>query len=248
MAKQKGIVSFIGTINGMNFYLRKGVPVVRATGGGFNGERIKTQPEMVRVRENSSEFGRVSKAKKLFRLGLHPFLKDVADVTLHGRLMRLFQAIKVLDTVSARGERRFEKGLVTPEGHALLLDFALTHKKASVLLPGKGHFEPTTLCYTVTGLILKNAKLPKGATGLQISLGVLTVDFENEVPAFYKSEPLRLDAAFTATTFSLTPVVIPTGTEIKIAVLQVQYYQEVNGAVYLFKELGLQGLEVLEVF
>lgn len=42
MAKVKNIVGLQGTIGGVNFYLRKGVPLARAAGGGFNGDAIKT--------------------------------------------------------------------------------------------------------------------------------------------------------------------------------------------------------------
>ncbi len=248
MAKQKGILQLVGTLQGLNFYLRKGVPVVRVAGGGFNGKAIKTKPEMARVRENSSEFGRVSKAKKLFRIGLHPFLKDVADVTLHGRLMRLFQAIKCFDTVSPRGQRQFANGLVTPEGRNLLLQFAITPKKASQFLPSVGHFDAATATYTVRDLQMKNCSMPQGASGIQVCLGLLTLTFENEVAAFYTSEPVLLDASFKASTFSLTPTPLPTGTEVCHAVLQTRYYQKVNGVVYPFNELALQGLEIVGVW
>jgi hypothetical protein len=150
MAKQKGVISLIGTLQNLNFYIRKGVPTVRSAGGGFNGNAIKTKPNMVRVRENASEFGMVSKAKKAFRLGLQPFLKDISDVTLHGWLMRLFQEIKCLDAVSVRGQRRFSLGLATAEGKQLLKSFLITPKKASAFLPGIGFFDRIAMEYRVS--------------------------------------------------------------------------------------------------
>lgn len=247
MAKQKGIVQLTGTLNGLNFYFRKGVPVVRTAGGGFNGKAIKTKPEMVRVRDNASEFGRVSSAKKVFRLGLHPFLKDLADVSLHGRLMRLFQEVKRCDTVSERGQRRFEKGLATDEGKALLLSFVFTSQKASAFLPGTGVFDAALERYTLSAVQLKRLRLPKGASGMQLCLGVLVADFEQGTTAFFKSTAVQLHAQ-NAADFVVTPEPLPVGTGVRIAVLQVRYYQEVNGTIYLFQELSQQGLEVVGVY
>ena len=74
MARQKGIIQLEGTLGDINFYFRKGKPVARKAGGGFNAKNIKTSATMVRVRENNTEFGNSSKVKKVFKLSLHPFL------------------------------------------------------------------------------------------------------------------------------------------------------------------------------
>ena len=70
MASQKGIFPLEGTLGGVNFYYRKGKAVARKSGGGFNGMAIKTKDSMVRVRENGSEFGSVSKVKKMIRMSV----------------------------------------------------------------------------------------------------------------------------------------------------------------------------------
>ena len=63
MAKQKGILPFVGTLGGLNFYYLHGKPIVRQAGGGFNAKDIKNKPSMRRVRENSSEFGHCSEVR-----------------------------------------------------------------------------------------------------------------------------------------------------------------------------------------
>ena len=68
MAKQGGMFPLDGTLGGINFYKRKGKWVARRSGGGFNGKAIKTKDSMARVRENGSEFGITSRAKKLLRM------------------------------------------------------------------------------------------------------------------------------------------------------------------------------------
>jgi hypothetical protein len=36
MAEQKGLIKLTGTVGEFNFYFRKGKPVARKAGGGFN--------------------------------------------------------------------------------------------------------------------------------------------------------------------------------------------------------------------
>ena len=248
MAKQKGIITLVGTIGELNFYERKGKPVAREAGGGFTSEAVKNGTNMVRVRENAGEFGAVSKAKKLVRLGLHPFLKDVKDVTLHGRMMTLFQTIKALDTESIRGQRRFEKGLATPYGRHLLLAFDLTPKSAGTLLPNDGVFDATAQSYTFTPSLPKNLKMPKGATGIQVSLGLLHINFTENTFKFHSSAQAYLDPTTPSTPITLTPEPLPTDTGVRFAVLQVRYYQEVNGSRFLLNDLNAHGIDIVGVY
>jgi hypothetical protein len=67
MAKQKSIIPLSGTLDGINFYIRKGTAVARKAGGGFNGKAIKNSPKMARVKENNTEFGHYSFVEKVFK-------------------------------------------------------------------------------------------------------------------------------------------------------------------------------------
>ncbi len=248
MAKQKSIVTLEGTLGTINFYTRKGKPVARRAGGGFTSKAVKTSPTMVRVRENSSEFGLVSKAKKTVRLGLHPFLKDYTDVNLHSRMMQLFQTIKALDPVSERGQRRFEHGLGTEAGKHLFLNFAFTTTKASAVLPGIGVFNPSSSSYAISNLAASKLVLPKGATGMQLCLGILAPSFADDTFSFHSSPIVTLDPTSSNSTISLTPTSLPSGDGLRIAVLQVRYYQTVNGVSVLLHELDAQALEIVGVY
>lgn len=62
MAYQKGLIELEGTLGGLNFYIKKGKPMVRKSGGGFTAKAIKTKPSMVRVRESNNEFGQIGRA------------------------------------------------------------------------------------------------------------------------------------------------------------------------------------------
>lgn len=248
MAKQRGIIHLEGTLGDLNFYYRKGKPVARQAGGGFTSKAVRKSPKMVRVRENGSEFGMVSKAKKLVRLGIGIFLKDAADATLHGRMMRLFQQIKELDTISVRGQRSFQNGLATDAGRLLLQRFDITPHSATEMLPGSGEFDASSQTYTISNINLKNLRLPKGGTGMQLRLGVAQLDFTDETHKFYCSDAILLNSSFEGTTLTLTPNTLPPDDGVRLAVLQVRYYQEINGERFLFNDLVMQGLEFVGVY
>src|SRR5690606_17779518 len=133
MAKQRGITQFEGTMGGINFYFRKGVPVARQAGGGFNGNKIKTHASMKRVRELNTEFANSSAANKHFKYALIPLLIGYVDGTLHSRLMGLFMAIKNCDLTSVRGQRKVALGMETAEAKTLLKGFAFTPKHTQLL-------------------------------------------------------------------------------------------------------------------
>ena len=90
MAKSKGIISLVGTIGGINFYMRNGKVVARMAGGGFTTQSIKKGKNMERVRENGSEFGHCSRVKKVFKDCLFPFFGMQKNEDLHTRMMQLF--------------------------------------------------------------------------------------------------------------------------------------------------------------
>ena len=248
MARQEGIVRFVGTLGGINFYKRKGVAVARKAGGGFTREAIKNKPSMQRVRENSSEFGRCSTVKKAFRLGLLPFLHAVKDGGLHGRMMRLFQQIKVLDTVNTRGKRTVAQGMTTAMGRKLLRDFAFTPAcSIPKTLGGNAAFDWDNYRYVATDFYLQYVTFPTGASHVGLQLGLLCFDFDTLVSTLSTSDHFFMNKEFTANTFTLELTELPTATGVQIVVLGMQFYQEVEGELYALHSQHFVGLEVLGV-
>jgi hypothetical protein len=245
LAKQIGIVTLFGTIDCLNFYERKGKKCVRKAGGGFSGEKIKNSAEMVRVRENGSEFGMVSRFKKRFKDLLFPFFGSYADTTLHGRMMSLFQAIKVFDTVSERGERKVGVGLTTVEGKLLLERFGFTAKSTRSVFPGKMGYDAVNSTLEVTDFNARNIKFPPSASIMELQFGVLTLDALHLPSEIFMSSTRYFDAQSTDVTFDMVPNVLPTVGSLGIPVVGVRFYEVVNGERYLLKTLGYQYVEVL---
>ncbi len=241
MAKQKGIIPLSGTLDGINFYSRKGTPVARKAGGGFTGKAIKTSAKMVRVRENNSEFGHCSRVKKIFKDSLASFFLNYKDVALHGRMMQLFTALKDCDLVSERGKRRVDVGLSTQKGKGLLKSFSFT----SMPFTFTTSYDTNTHSLTVA----PNSTLlfPKGATHLEMHFGVVVFDFDLLKATLFKSNSAMLakDGIGSGMPFELTAN--PTGNGLHFPILFCNYVQEVNGVPYYLREGNCCGLWVLDV-
>lgn len=241
MAKQTGILSLVGTLDGINFYLRNGKVVARKAGGGFNGELIKKAPSMVRVRENASEFGHCSRVKKVFKDVLFPFFGKRKDGELHGRMMQLFTAIKDFDNVSKRGKRRVDLGLQTLEGKELLSSFKFT---ALVSPIRKGIYNATSQSYQIESMY-DELQFPQGATHLELSYGVVHFDFNTLTASLFLCPVLRVTQQKDANNHTFTPTLLTDPNLTSINVLGYRYIQEVNGGFYALKGESAFGLEIV---
>lgn len=232
MAKQSGIVFFEGTLGGINFYYRKGVPTARRAGGGFNRAAIKHGKHMERVRESNSEFAMCSQVNKHFKQALVPFLAGHKDGTLHSRLMGVFLGIKDLDTVHKRGQRTVAVGYGTVQGKRLLMDFDVTPERPRLLDCDYG-FDWDSLEFDVSGYGVGAAKFPKGADYMEVLVGVVRFDFDLKVFERVMAAPLVIDRDFDGDSFAVTVSELPEGQGELIAVARVAFYQRVNGKGYL---------------
>ena len=234
MAKQKGIIPLVGTIGGINFYYLNGKPVARKAGGGFNGKAIKTKASMRRVRENGSEFGHCSKVNKAFRTALRTFYKGYTFTFFHSRLMRLFTALKDMDTINERGKRVVFEGANTAEGLTLIKQFDFTpdcHVKR--ILPFHFAVDGSTFELTISEFDIAKVGFINGATHIEQTYGVLDFNFEALNYELHLATPLVLDKSFGGTTIHLVPDTLPVSVGTLLCVFGVRFYQEVDGQLYL---------------
>ena len=247
MAQQTGIIKLSGTLGALNFYESHGKHRAREAGGGFNSHAIKTNPKMRRVRENSNEFGQCSRTKKFFNRALRPFLCIHKDTKLHGRMMALFMAIKQLDAVRARGQRRVYGGMQTLRGQRLLQEFDFTPScDVGSYVPGTTDYDANSRTFTVADFDVSALSFPSGATHLALTLGVLHFDFETNAYELTQSVPTYITASFTDHTFSLqAPAPSLSGTA--VALLGVKFYQEVGGQFVVLRGKKAVGLQIVSV-
>jgi hypothetical protein len=244
MAKVKSIVQLKGTIGDTNFYIRKGVPLARRAGGGFNGEAIKTKDSMVRVRENGSEFGGCMKSVRFFKTGLNPFLFSFKDGTLHERLVSLFTKLKDLDTVAARGLRTVYGGLQNPVGQGLLKNYVLTSGlRLDGVLHQKVVFDWASGC-SIPDFEGKRVSFPAGATHLALQIGYLSLDFENVSSSFVANETVYLSRTAIGAVSIPAPALV-TADGLQVGVVFARFVQKLNGVFYPLKNENSVVVEVV---
>jgi hypothetical protein len=248
MARQKGLFKVIGTLGDVNFYVVNGVGYVRRAGGGFNGKAIRTQPSMVRVRENASEFGHCSSAKKAFRLALLPLFDPPKSSALHRRLMGLFIQLKDMDPISKRGQRRVAKGTATAKGKRLLKDFVFVPEcKALDFIESQCSFDWNTQTLSVNVMDLNILAFPKGATHLGLTVGVLDFDFEGLKHTMHLSHTVYLENNRPVGGFTLQPDPIMSPKHTGLAVLGLQFVEVRDTEVYVLKTMKACGCAVIAV-
>ena len=246
MAKVKSIVRLQGTIGDLNFYLRKGVPLVRTAGGGFNGDAIKTKASMVRVRENGNEFKGCMEAVQFFKQGLQPFLCTFKDGTLHQRLVSLFTKIKNEDLVAVRGSRTVFGGLQTTAGQELLKNYLFSSgSRLEGVLQQKALFDWTS-GFSLPDFDGGRVSFPGGATHLALRVGYLSLDFANYASSFSATDTVYLTPMDAGTIFIPTPI-LTAAAGIQVGVVFAQFVQEVNGQFYPLKNEQSVVLEVMSL-
>lgn len=98
-------LGIVGTIDDLSIYKMRGVdqPIIRRKGGPSK-EKIKTDPNLHRVRKAISEFGGRAKASKWIMHAL-TFQKPLADHNIAGRLNALMVPVQNMDPEGDLGER-----------------------------------------------------------------------------------------------------------------------------------------------
>lgn len=109
MARQKGLMKYVGTIGDVRHFKIKGQKGFFAgMVGGPTAEQIETAPEFERTRENINEFGGCARAGKSVRTALSALMSKIADSKFTGRLTSVMKKINLEDGTEARGYRKVE--------------------------------------------------------------------------------------------------------------------------------------------
>lgn len=248
MARQNGILKIEGTLENLTFYKTQDGNLVK-TKGGVSADRIASDPNFQRTRENGAEFGNSATAGKLLRDALRNMMINASDNRVTSRITQVMAAIKNFDTTSVRGERNVATGIATDDGRAQLKGFnfninailsSILHKPYSVnTLTGQ---------ISLTGLKpMDDIIFPSSATHVTIKGAWLKIDFGANTSDIAYTTEANLVINNTASDLSLIPSAVPTGTGSDLFLLAVDFYQEVNGVQYSLKNGGFNSLSIIEV-
>jgi hypothetical protein len=248
MAKANGIIQIEGTVDKLTFFKRDGKSFVRQK-GGVSKERIASDPNFVRTRENNNEFALCTASTKTLRLALGSLVFKAKDSRLSSRLLQAMYRIKNSDVTSVRGQRLVSIGLGTPAGKQELVGFNF-----NINAPLQGVlFAPYTLDtvhgdITIANLIPAEQFLfPQGATNVSLQGAVLAIDFATEASELVLTNLQNIPIDLVSTSIFLTPTSMPVSTGVTLFLLMISFYQEVNGVQYSLKNEDYNVLNVLAV-
>lgn len=248
MARQKGVIKLQGTIGDITFYKSKDGHLAREK-GGVAADRIATDPNFQRTRENGSEFGRAGTAGKILRNAIRSVLQNAKDGRMVSRLTT--EMIKVIraDVTSMRGQRN------VIDGEAELLegfDFNINAKLSST------HFAPyTSVINRATGEVtvaipsfvpVNMIVAPNGTTHYKLLSAAAEVDFTNGVFVTDVKETIQLpwDNKDTKEVVHANKVTA-NSTHPLFLLLGIQFFQEVNGTLYSLRNGAYNALAIVKV-
>jgi hypothetical protein len=248
MARQKGIIKLKGKVGDLSFYKTQDGHLAREK-GGVDGERIANDPAFVRTRENGAEFGASATSGKVLRDALRTMLMTASDNRVTSRLTKLMTDIKNLDATSARGARTVGTAINLPAAKALLKGFNFNNR--AVL--GSMLFKPYAVnigtgVIEINGLIpMNDIAFPAGATHMSVKGSCAKIDFANNVFDVQLSNIVNIPIDANANNVVLTPAAAPAGPGTDLFLLQIEFFQEVNGVQYSLKNGAYNALSIVEV-
>ncbi|MFI2741245.1 hypothetical protein ACG2LH_00785 [Zhouia sp. PK063] len=248
MAKQSGIIKLEGLLGDISFYKTSEGFKVREK-GGVSAKRIANDPAFQRTRENNAEFGQAGKSSKILRNALQLVVQKAKDKYMTSRLTTAMLAVVKTDTQHTRGQRmaangnlqllrNFEFNSNGKLDAALLVLYALeVNRTAGEVQLALEEYQPNSLIVP-----------PAGTTHYQISLALAEVDLTagTFVFAMKQTEVLPYNATNVAAE-TLTAAITPETTLPVFVVLGVEFFQEVNGAMYSLKNGSYNALKLIAV-
>ena len=248
MARLKGLLKIQGTLYELTFYKTQDGHLVK-TKSGVSKQRIATDPNFIRVRENGAEFGNAAAAGKLLRVAVRNLMMTASDNRVTSRVTQVMSLVKNHDLLSLRGKRNVGAGIATAPGKVLMqgFDFNLNAPLASIL------FKTYTVS-TVTGVIAMvglvpatDISFPAGATHVTLRGAWSKVDFVANTTEIEFTNATNLSIGQTATTVTLTPAAVPAGPATGFFLLAVEFFQSVNGVQYVLNNGAYNALAIIQV-
>ncbi|CAM1352168.1 hypothetical protein [Tenacibaculum ascidiaceicola] len=254
MSKQKGLIKLVGNIGGVSFYTSNGEYLARMAGGPTK-ERIQSDPNFARTRENNTEFGGAAKVGKALRTALSGVLQIMAGSRLAAQLTRIFKTIN-LKGAGVRGKRP----ITLSANKELLAGLDLNNKLSLTSVftapyTASINADRNEVTYEIPAFNPANFIVaPTGATHFKLiaAVGLVsdyvyddgastyepTVAEQNSIGIVANDTVKPLDSNSSAITLTATiPGGVVTDAEVSvIACLGIEFYQQVGGTDYLLSQ------------
>lgn len=248
MARQKGIIKLKGKIGDISFYKTQDGHLAREK-GGVDAARIANDAAFVRTRENGAEFGSSATSGKVLRDALRTMLMTASDNRVTSRLTKLMTDIKNLDATSARGERTVGTAIALAPAKGLLKGFNFNNRA----ILGSVLFRPYVVnvgtgVIDINGLVpINDIAFPAGATHMSVKGAWAKVDFTNNTYDVQLSNTVNVAIDANPSNMNLIPSTAPAGAGTDLYLLQIEFFQEVNGVQYSLKNGAYNALSIVDV-
>ncbi len=234
MAKNQGIVRLRGSIDGVTYTEGLNGRLSRSK-SSLNKSKMDANPKYDTLRLLQSELGAFSKFGSLLRSGIKPELARIKPYRGVQRLNKVLNQLKNEDTENRMGQRVVTTCLKTPRGKWMLTGFDFYGKTSVYSLLAK---EFTINTATGTASIFDFVPMydviaPKSATHVSLRLIAMCLDENDMAVVAHRSEELYLPLTDAELDLTLTPSSPIVATTFCFYVVQVVFYNEING----FKEL-----------
>ena len=248
MARLKGILKIHGTLDDLTFYKTQDGHLVK-TKSSISKQRIMTDPNFQRTRENGSEFGSAASAGKLLRGAIRALLLTTSDNRITSRVTKVMTIVKNFDATSARGLRNVGVAISQASAKAELkdFDFNIDSPLSSTL------FKPfavnvTTGVITIAGLVpATDISFPIGATHVTVRGAWVKIDFAGNKSEIQLTNATNMAISNTATSVTLTPTAVPAVVGTGLFLLAVEFFQLVNAVQYTLKNGSYNSLSIIQV-
>lgn len=249
MARQSGLIKIKGTLDNVSFYKTKDGHLARMK-TSVDAKRIASDPAFERTRENNQEFANSATSGKLMRDALRPMALNASDSRVTSRLTQIMSKIKNMDATSARGMRNVPVGLQDPNAVLLLKGFEFNKNALlSAILFKPLAIDTNTGEVTIANLVPQmDIVWPQGATHVSFTSGFAGVDFLDGDKELQMSNTVNLPLNGASANVVLTPAGTPAVPGIKMVLVKIEFFQEINGVQYTLKNGAYNALRVSEVF
>lgn len=151
--------------------------------------------------------------------------------------------IKNLDLTSVRGSRNVGIAMASATAKALLKGFEFNKEALlSSILYKPWAVNTTTGAITITGVVpINDIVFPEGATHVSFTGSYANINYVTGITDVKLTNVQNILISDTASTVTLTPTAVPTGTGAKVYLLKIEFFQLVNGVQYSLR-MGLTTL------
>jgi hypothetical protein len=234
MAKNQGIVRLRGSIDGVT-YTEGMYGRLSKSRTSLNKAKMDANTKYDRLRDYQRELAGYSKFGALLRMNVAVEAQQVKPYKWIQRLNVLLNQVKELDKVNRLGYRTVSEGLTTVAGKAWFMNFDFYGKSSvEAVVNATVAVDSATGEMELAGIVPRVAFMhPERATHVGLRGIVIGLDGETMQRSVVKSPETVLELDDAVTTVTLVPAGFPVVTTNVFYVLQVLFYQDINGFMEL---------------